>query len=391
MACPEQSRRVSFQEARLIALDVVYPLPPEEEALPLAFGRVLAEAVIADRGLPPSDCSAVDGFAIRLFDPEPLQIIGEAFAGGERPQRLRLGEAIRVTTGALLPEGAEAVLKEEEVSLNDNRLLLLRRPLRGENIRRKGQEISQGTCVLPEGTLLGPLEIGRLSSVGRSKVFVHRRPQGAILAIGDELRELEEADPAKDLVASNSFMLAACLDESGALPVRLGIARDDPLEILRKLLEGLHYDAVVTTGGSGRGGRDFMREALKALEAKVLFDQVSVRPGGSTILALKDGIPLFCLPGGPGAAFLAFEAFARPALRRMLGFPLPFRPRAQAVVIEEISKEEGIALLVLGRVEGMGGRYRFTKGWEKANAVAILPEEAPGVHRGEEVEVELLL
>ena len=394
MACPERSRRVSFQEARFIALEAVRPLPSEEEALPLALGRVLAEAVIADRDLPPSDCSAVDGFAIRLSDaasPEHLQVIGEAFAGGGRPEQLREGEAIRITTGAILPEGAEAVVKEEEVAFDGDRLLLLRRPLRGENVRRSGREVPKGACVLSEGTPLGPLEIGRLSSVGRSKVAVFRRPKVAVLAIGDELRELEEADPTKDLVASNSYMLAACLVESGALPVRLGVARDDLLEVSLKLTEGLHYDAVVTAGGSGRGEKDLVRETLKAGGCEVLFDRVPVRPGGSSALALKGGVPIFCLPGGPGAAFLAFEAFARPAVRRMLGFHFPFRPRVKAVAVEGIPKEEGITLLILGRVEWERGRCCFARTREKANAVAILPEEVRGVDRREEVEVELLL
>lgn len=401
---------IGFKEARLMALEGIRPLPPEEETLLLAFGRVLAEAAVADRDLPSGDSSAVDGFALRLSDlaSTSLQVTGKAFAGGG-PEGgpschtpLREGEAIRVTTGVLLPKGADAVVKEEEVLLDGDRLLLLKRPILGENIRRRGEEVPKGACLLPEGTPLTPVEIGRLASIGRSKVRVYRRPRVAVLAIGDELRELEEVDPTRDVFASNSYMLFACLLESGALPVRLGVARDDLLEVSLKLTEGLGYDAVVTTGGSGRGEKDLVRAALTALGAKLLFDHVPVRPGGSSILALKDRVPIFCLPGGPGACFLAFEAFVRPAVRRMIGFPLlfsegdrgglspsPFRLRAKARTIEGIPKEEGTALLILGRVEGEGGD-RFVRTREKANAVVILPEEALGVDPGEEVFVDLL-
>lgn len=384
---------IPFDEARRVVLECVHPLPSREEDFFSALGCVLAEEVVSDRALPPFCCSAVDGFALCSSDAASLsafRLVGASFAGGQCSIALKRGEAVRIATGAPLPQGADAVVREEDAQLDGGWVKISRKPLPGEHVRRAGQEVGRGEAVLFPGTPLGPWEVGTLASLGRSKVLVHRRPRVAIFAVGDELRELHEADPAKEFVGSNSYMLAAAVSECGAIPVRLGIVRDDLSEVVGRMGEGLGYDMAVTSGGSGRGKRDLAREALVALGATLVFDRVAVRPGGSSAFAFKDGVPLFCLPGGPAAAFLVFEAFVRPALRRMMGFPDPFRPRVRAVVGEALSRGEGTTLL-LGRVEAEGERYRFIRARGKADAIAILPGLPQSLSEGEEVTVELLL
>jgi len=384
---------IPFDEARRVVLERVHPLPSWEEDFFSALGCALAEEVVSDRALPPFSCSAVDGFALCSSDTASLsafRLVGASFAGGHCSIVLKQGEAVRIATGAPLPQGADAVVREEDAQLDEGWVKISRRPLPGEYIRRAGQEIEPGVAVFFPGTPLGPWEVGMLASLGRSKVLVHRRPRVAIFAIGDELRELHEADPAREFVGSNSYMLAAAVFECGAIPVRLGIVRDDLEEVVERMGEGLGYDMAVTSGGSGRGKRDLAREALAALGATLVFDQVAVKPGGSSAFAFKDGVPLFCLPGGPAAAFLGFEAFVRPALRKMMGFLDPFRPRVKAIVGEALSRGERTTLL-LGRVEAEGERYRFTRVKGKVNAIAILPELTQSLPEGEEVAVELLL
>lgn len=344
-------------QARIAAL--VPRLPIEAVAIDRADGRVLAQDILAARPLPGCDASAMDGFAIRAADlPATLPVVA-MIGAGDRPAPLAPGTAARIMTGAPMPAGADTVVIFEDATDHGDRVTLPAAPI-GDNVRRTGEDIQPGDRVLRAGARLGGGELGLLAALGWATVPVARAPQIAIVATGDELVGVDQVPGLGQVVDSSAYALAAQIREAGGAPLYLGIARDDRAAVTAMITRALACDAVVTTGGVSAGDRDHVRGALADAGVALDFWKVAMKPGKPLAFGLGDGgrVPVFALPGNPVSSMVAFELFARPAIRAMLGASTRDRPRAPVVLVGGYRKAAGRAHYLRARVERDGATLR---------------------------------
>lgn len=321
---------LSVEEALQVILQAVSPLPPVRMPLPALLGLVLAEDVICQEDIPAFRASAMDGYAVIAGDGPALSVLGEQTAGAAAMPALRPGTAVRIMTGAPLPEGADAVAPVEIAEEHGGQVRLLRPVRRGENVRPVGQDMARGDLAVPMGTVLGPAEIGLMATLGHTEVLAYRRPRLAVMATGDELVSPESPLRPGQIRDSNSFALLAAAQAAGAETVNLGRLPDDEAKLRAALLDGLNRaDALVTSGGVSMGRKDLIKPLLAEL-GEILFGRVAVRPGKPFTFALVQGKPVFGLPGFPVSSLVSFELFVRPALRRMAGHSKLRRPEVKA-------------------------------------------------------------
>lgn len=314
------------------------PLPPERCDLLAAHGRVLAAPLHARHSLPGADVSTMDGWAVRAADLSSgtstceLVIAGESAAGHPSPAALGPGQAARISTGAVLPPGADAVVAQEDTTRAGDRLRVdLTRAgalAPGHFVRRAGSDLLAGAEILAPGALLRAGDLALAAGAGHDSVLVHRAPRVTILSSGDELVPIGCPPGHGQVVSSNGLMLTCQARAAGALVRDLGIVRDDP-EALKAALAAAAADAdvVLVSGGISVGDHDLVWPTLLALGAAPLFRRVRMRPGRPLALARLGDALVFALPGNPASSFVAFELFARPALRRLAGHPHASRPR----------------------------------------------------------------
>lgn len=385
----------SFVEARATILSHVQTLGIERMPLLDALGRVLAHDLVAPWDMPLWDNSAMDGYAARSEDCEtiPCQLRVAGFMpAGVKPGETRVepGCAIRIMTGAPLPEGCDAVIPVEHTN-SGRKLVTVSQPVRkGQHLRLRGADVRAGSTFLTKGTLIHSLEINLLASFGMALVPVFRQPRVAIFTSGDELVELGRSPGPGEIINSNTLALAAAVRESGGLPRIVGIARDTLEGHLELLREGLKADALITSAGVSAGDRDFVRLALDELGARQLFWKVAMRPGAPTAFALHGSTPVFCLPGNPAATLITFEEFVRPALLRMQGRKSVLRPLFRAELRSELRKKARITQFIRVRLEREDGRWIATPcGREEADtpALAVLPAGNTSLSAGDEVDV----
>jgi molybdopterin molybdotransferase len=393
----------TFLEARQIIVDSVSPLGAERLPVFEAQQRVTCEDLFACCDIPPFANSAMDGFAVRAAECRvggSLPVVGAIMAGDRGGEPLSPGTAVKIMTGAPVPPGCDAVVPLEEVAGAGDRIVLQEVVQEGQHIRRQGEDVVTGGLVVPAGTLLRPMEVSMLVSTGRLLVPVRRRPRVAILSTGDELVEPGEPLVPGTIVNSNAFALAAAVRQAGAEPTVLGIARDDLASHRLKLAEGLKADALITSAGVSAGERDLVRDVLAELGVEPVFWKIEVKPGGPTAFGLKDGKPVFSLPGNPVSTLLTFEMFVRPALMRMMGHRKVFRPLLPATLAHEVRKKPGKTHLLRVRVEADPGGLRVASAGNQqtgilstllfADAVAVLPADRAEFRAGETVHVQLL-
>ena len=331
-----------FDEAQQRIRAAVQLTKADEVPLDEAPGRVLVGDVMAAWDLPPADNSAMDGYAIRAADvasasedePVELALVGTAYAGHPSGRSLREGQAFRITTGGVMPQGADAVVRQERVEADADLLRVTAPVPAGADLRRRGEDVQAGSLLLEDGRFLGPHDIGLLAAFGHATVPVRRRPRVLVLATGDELVAIEAAAPGL-IVESNSHVLMAMARAAGADVRRLGIAPDEPATVAAMLAEAAaDADFLVTAGGASVGDRDPIAGALDILGVDLIFRRVAMRPGKPVWFGRLGGTLLFALPGNPAAAALTFEVLVRPAILQAGGRNGPAR------------------LLVTGRLEG---------------------------------------
>ena len=396
----------SFDEHLAEVLQVVQPLSPLEVGLLDAHGCVLAEDVVAPGPLPGFDNSAMDGYAVRCADvqqvPCVLPVVGDVAAGPASPLSVQPGLSVRIMTGALLPPGADAVVPVEHTDGGIAQVRIDRVPTPGQHVRRAGEDVQAGEVVLAAGSHLGAAQVGLAAAVGRARLVVRPRPRVVVVSTGDEL--VEPGGPLRpgQIHDSNSVALTAACTEAGAIAYRVGIIPDDGPRLLDALEDQLvRADLLLTSGGVSVGAYDVVKEVLLRL-GTVGFHRVAMQPGmpqGFGVIG-PDRTPVFGLPGNPVSALVSFEAFVRPALRRMIGAPVVTRPVISALTSAELTSPPGKRSFLRVRLEVKDGAYVVTPvsgagshlvaGLARANAFAIVPEDVERVAVGQPVQVMVL-
>jgi molybdopterin molybdotransferase len=314
---------LSIDEARAQVLSAVRPLPSEDVAVQDALGRVLAEDVVAQRDVPSFANSAMDGFAVRSGPARrTLRIVGESRAGTPAEVAVGDGEAVRISTGAALPDGADAVLQIELATVDGDQVTLDDDVDPARNVRPAGDDVREGATVLPRGTRMGAAEIGIAVVAGRATVVCARIPRVVVLATGDELVAPGEPLGPGQLHNSNGATLAALATHAGAHVVRTGVVADTEQSTRDAIGAALEEaDVLVLSGGVSVGPHDHVKPALQALGVQEVFWRVALRPGRPTWFGTRDDTLVFGLPGNPVSAMVTFMLFARPALGAMQGAP----------------------------------------------------------------------
>ena len=405
---------LSVAEAVARITGAVSALGVERVPLRTALGRVLAEDVISPITLPHWTNSAMDGYAVRAedvrgaSDTAPVELpVMESVAAGAFPSRvLGKGEATRIMTGAPLPEGADSVIRVEDTDAGLERVRILKDRDAGKNFRLRGEDLTEGSVALPQGTPVGAAQLGILASIGAADVAVHRRPRVAILGSGDELVDLDrfsEVLAGKKIVSSNGYTLEALVALNGGEPISLGHAADSP-EAMREILAravDAKPDLIISSAGVSVGEYDYTRSALEELGAVLDFWKVRMRPGAPVGFGTVRGIPWIGLPGNPVSAMVTFELFARPALRRMLGHSRLHRRPVRVVLEEAVSigaalthfyraivstREDGVLTARLTGPQGSG----ILTSMSLANALLVVPEDSKSVAAGEHLSALLL-
>lgn len=397
-----------IEDARRLVVERASPLPSEPVPLREALGRVLSSEVAAADPVPGFDNSAMDGFAVRAADtaaasadaPATLEVVGESRAGSPAPGALGPGEAIAISTGAMVPDGADAVVRVEDTTARDGRVDVEVAVEAGRNVRRAGEDVRSGEVVLSSGTPLGPAELGVLASVGRASPPCARRPRVAVLTTGDELHDPDEPLRPGGVRNSNIHTVRALVARCGAEASRVEMVRDDAAATRAAIEAALEADVVVICGGVSVGEHDHVRAALTELGVEEEFWGVALRPGKPTSFGVHPrGALVFGLPGNPVSAMVTFLLLARPAIEAMLGLAGE-RHRATAILDEEYVKSPGRAHAVRCRLElrddgwharstGAQGSHVLTS-MLGADALAIIPTDSGTVAAGRRVEVELL-
>jgi len=333
---------ISFEEARTFVLESLEPLSPVAVDLKDALNCVVAETIAATESVPGFANSAMDGYAVRsvdcVEDATKLKVVGVVLAGDTPCEALGPNQAVRVMTGAAIPDGADSVCKIEEALVADGgeTVTILRRPAKGENVRLPGEDVLIGQTLVKQGAVLGSTELGLLTGQGITSVLVHPRPRVGVLSTGNELARSGVELGRGEIRDVNRPMLLAALENSGFDPVDLGIVPDDRASLEGAFSSAGHRcDAVISTGGVSVGDVDLVKVVITQLcAARARWMQVAVRPGKPFTFGVstQGGTPLFGLPGNPVAALVGFELYVRPGLRRLGGSEEVTRPRLAAVL-----------------------------------------------------------
>lgn len=386
---------LSAAEAALKILAEVRPQPALRIPLDDALGSVLADDVISSLNIPPWTNSAMDGYAARSEDvrgattshPVQLKVIEQVPAGSFPRRAIGSGECARIFTGAPLPEGADSVIRQEDTDLDGEIVSIYKDRDVQANVRMAGEDIRKGSIVLRAGTALGAAQLGVLASLAVAHPLVYRRPRVAILGSGDEIVDLDQPEEilaGRKIASSNTHTLLALVRQTGGEPVNLGIAADSPESLRRRLQSTLDCDLLVTTGGISVGEHDFVRPVLEELGGELHFWKLRMRPGAPVGFGLLGGVPWIGLPGNPVSTMVTFELFVRPAIRKMMGHPLPFRRTVAVRAAEPISVKPKLQHFLRGvaspaesgleaRLTGPQGSGILTS-MVRANALLIVPE-----------------
>ena len=319
---------IDLKKAQNTILEATPVLGHESVPILDALHRVLAQDVIAAEDLPAIDISAMDGYAVRhtslraasVENPVRLRIIGESPAGDPCRAIVGEGEAVRIMTGGVVPEGADSVVKNEDAAEENGYVICKNAPEPGDAIRLRGDSLRKGMLVLHAGDVIGPLEVGALASLRRAYAFVHRKPTVAILATGNELADFHEPPSAHKAMCSNLYALAAQVLDAGAIPLSLGIVKDDLKAQQTVLNEALRADVIITSGGTSRGKYDLVHKAFSSMGMDIRFSNFFSKPGKPSTVGTVGSSLIFGLPGNPSAAMLSFEQLIKPALLKMMGY-----------------------------------------------------------------------
>ena len=407
---------LSVNEARERILSHFQPVTTETLPLAGCSNRVLAQDIAATSDLPPFNNSSMDGFAVRAADvidaaagsPRNLRVVADIPAGSHPTISLAPDEAARIMTGASIPEGADAVIPVEDTNFDNrdagtsapNEVQVFKSAKSGANIRPRGMDLRAGEVVLNKGRILKPQDLGLLAMLGFANVLVYRKPRIALFSSGDELLPVDAPLEEGKIRDSNSYALAALIEEAGAEVIRLGVAKDDPDSVkamLEKAVE-LKVDLILSSAGVSVGAFDFVKQVIES-NGKMDFWRVNMRPGKPLAFGEYKQVSFIGLPGNPVSSFVGFEVFVRPTLQRLRGSLNGGRPTVRVRCEEQIDsdgresylraqvhEEEGNFIARLTGHQGSGNLHSLVQ----ANALLIIPAGVKCVPAGQEVNAWLI-
>ncbi len=404
---------IPFNEALKLVLKNSTPIGEQKIRLKDSAGFVLAEDIKAKFNIPLFDNSAVDGFGIRVADikeasedaPVKLDLIGTIRAGDSSKLKIKPGKAVKILTGAMIPDSVEAVVMKEVCFEESNKVYIKKSAVQWENIRREGEEFSIGKNVIPCGKQITPPVIGLLASLGYNSFHVYKKPKVSIIVTGNELIKPGEKLTKGKIYESNSYSLIACLKEIGIENISLLFAKDEKRIITKQIKKALSSsDVIITVGGVSVGDYDFVKEVLSKIGVKTCFTKVAIKPAkpnyfGTYIKKNKKKI-VFGLPGNPVSSLISFNQLVKPALLKLMGQVNIFSFQTEAQLGSDIKKKTNRLEFVRGIVEKKNGNLfveptkgqgsHMLGGFAEANCLIHFPKELDLIHKGENVNIELI-
>jgi molybdopterin molybdotransferase len=400
---------VSFEEALNTVLNAVSPLGREDISIMKAVGRVLCEDIISGITIPAADDSAMDGYAViadstngaSKANPVKLKIIDEIQAGGPLSgKHVTRGTAIKIMTGAPIPEGADSVIPFEDTEEASGNVKIFREVIKEENVRFAGENIKKGDVVLEKGERLKSANIGILASLNLQSVEVYRQPTVSIISTGNELTEIGKNIKPGQIINSSTYALYSEIQKYNSIPYNVGIAKDTIKETKKKFIKALKSDVIISTGGVSMGEYDYVKNIYSDLGIELIFGRVNVKPGRPTTFGKKGNKLFFGLPGNPVATLSSFIQFVRPALLKMMGAKRIHKPVVDAFIEEDIVKQSGKVNLMRGIFTLKNNQFFVTttgnqnssilRSMSDANCLIILPENVTSVKAGETVAIQLI-
>jgi len=396
---------ISVEDALQIIDQNIQLLPVTSVTITDSFGYSLSEDIAAGDNVPNFDNSAMDGYAVRTEDvakaekdsPTKLIVIGEAPAGSPSGKSLNPGQAIRIMTGGMIPEGADAVVRVEDTELDGDTVTILTSANKGQNIRLAGDDITKGETVLCTGDTITPARMGILASLGVPHVPVYRKPKVAFMITGDEL--LKPGDPLVPgkIRNSNQFTLTGMLEECGVEWTDLGTGGDSLDDIKQKITSGMDADMIITSGAVSVGKYDFVKEAFEQLGMKQLFWRIAQKPGKPLLFGIIDGKAVFGLPGNPVSTMVTFLVYVKTALAKMKGQKNYMPEKLTAELTSDYQKKPGMTHFVRGKYNVMDGALKVApadkqgsgilQNMSRSNCLIVFDKENGGKTSGSLVEI----
>ncbi len=392
---------ISVEEAKKAIVEAGIPLRPVQHPVSKALHYVLAEEVISPTSYPPFRQSAMDGFAIvhaDLADKKSIEIIGEAPAGAPFKENVTSGTAVRIFTGAKVPEGADTVVMQEKVSVEKGRLMVEDTSLlQGANIRAEGLQIKKGEVALRKGMVLNAGAISYLIGLGIESVKVYPKPKITIVVTGSELQKPGQPLADGQVYESNSYALIAALQSIHITPLEVIAIGDEERQTTDTLRSAMvNSDIILVSGGISVGKYDFVGKCLQELNVENIFYKIYQRPGKPLFFGKLKQCLIFALPGNPASVLSCFYEYALPAIKIMQGYPEIFMKKLNLPLNADFNKKEGLAFflkakIVDAKVEVLAGQESNNIGtFAFADCILFLPASKGNVRAGEPVEVHLL-
>jgi molybdopterin molybdotransferase len=399
-AAPRPGDALTVAQALARVLDGARTLQPEHVPLLLASGRTLAHDLAAALTNPPFDASSMDGYAVRSADlatiPATLKLTGESAAGWPFAGSVKPGEAVRIFTGAPLPDGADTVVIQEDATAGDGTVVIKEAAKHGANVRTRGHDFREGDAVLRAGTRLAPRHILLAASAGHALLAVARKPVVAILATGDELVEPSDLPRAAQIVSSNTYGLAAMVEAAGGTPKVLGIARDTAEDLAQKFAEAEGADVLVTMGGASVGDHDLVRPTLEAQGATLDFYKIAMRPGKPVFCGTMNGTRVLGLPGNPLSVMIGARVFLVPLIAKLLGrsselvmskarLAAPIGANGPRAHYMRACLDDAVSPPAVRALDSQDSA--FVKALTDANCLVVQPANSPALPAGTEVDI----
>ena len=405
----DRSIPVSVEEAQRIILNSARPLNSEKTSLMVALNRILYEDIVSEEMIPSVDDSALDGYALIAEDtagasvdnPARLQVIGEVRAGDSvNGHRISSGTAVRIMTGAPIPEGADSVVRVESTEEEAGYVKIFEQAIKHNNYRFAGENIKTGDRVLSKGIRISTAEIGLLASLNYDLVNVYRQPTVSIISTGDEVTGMgEELHPGK-VRDVNTYTLYSEVRKCNALPEYMDVARDNLNDTREKFVKALKSDVVISTGGVSMGKFDFIKDVYNDLGIDIQIEWVNLKPGSPFTFGTKGHKLFFGLPGRPVSTLVTFNLFVRPALLKLMGAKQIRKPIVKAFLLEDINRKSDKVHMLRGFFSVRDNEFHVsTTGNQKpsvlrsmsdANCLIIIPENSPKLRAGDQVAIQLI-